>query len=87
MQQLNELNDAWALMFPSVAVPSDVQWTVWRLAYSDTIVRKGLAELGKKYMKLNGSMDTDHMLRFASAIMNRLSHESHAPWAKKGKSQ
>jgi hypothetical protein len=72
IESINDLKGAWALMFPGTPVPSDAQWTIWRLAHPGNIIRTSLAELGKKYLKLNGRMDADYMIRFASAVMNRL---------------
>ena len=38
-------------------------------------VREALVHLGIKYSRLNGQMEMDHILRFVSAVMNRLSKE------------
>ena len=70
-----ELREAWAALFPNVAVPADSQFALWLMMHSDDIVREGMVQLATKRRKLHGQMDADYMIRFASAVMNRLTRE------------
>jgi hypothetical protein len=76
LEEIDDLKAAWVLMFPGVLVPNDGQWAIWRLTYPENSIRMGLAELGKKYLKLDGRMDREYMLRFASAVMSRSYRDS-----------
>lgn len=40
--------------------------------HDDSIVEQGIAQLVVKYGKMGGKMDLDYMIKFASAVMNRL---------------
>jgi hypothetical protein len=69
--EIDDLKTAWQMMFPSVPVPTDGQWTIWRLLHPAESIRYALAELGKKYLKLGGEMETAYMVRFASSVMSK----------------
>lgn len=68
---LVELKEVWRLLFPNIAAPADHQWALWLLLHDLQIVKDSIAELAKKYRTLNGQMDADYMVRFASSVMNR----------------
>lgn len=70
-----ELTDAWILLFPRTELPSKEQWAVWLLLHDSATVKDGIAQLATKYQKLHGSMTRDYMIRFASAVMNRIKRE------------
>lgn len=72
-----ELKELWALLFPGVEVPGDQQWALWHLRHDADIVRQGITELATKFRRLNGTMDSLYMAKFASSVMNRLSQERH----------
>ena len=70
-----EARDAWTVLFPNVAVPGENQFALWLIMHRSEVVREGIVQLATKYRKLQGAMDVDYMVRFASAVMNRLSKE------------
>lgn len=72
---ISDMKELWTKLFPSVPAPDEGQWALWFLRHSPVIVREGIAELGIKYRKLNGQMDSIYMGKFASSVMNRLSRE------------
>ena len=73
--QKTQWRENWATLFANVPVPSDRQWAVWSLLHDPEIIRLGIGELAVKYEKLSGRMGPDHMLKFASSVMNRLTRE------------
>jgi hypothetical protein len=66
--------DIWTRLFPNVQAPAESQWALWLLLHDAAVVKEGIAELALKYHKLKGKMEVDYMVRFASSVMNRLSH-------------
>jgi len=77
MAEAIEIKKVWTTLLPEIAVPADRQWALWLVLHDPEIVRKGIAQLAAKYRKVQGAMDADYMVRFASSVMNRLSNESH----------
>jgi hypothetical protein len=69
------LRDSWAALFPGAAVPADSQFALWLLLHDDSTVNGGMVQLAAKYRKLEGRMDEAYMVKFASAVMNRLQRE------------
>ena len=70
-----ELKETWSLLFPEVMIPPDQQWALWLMLHDAKVVREGIAQLATKYNKLGSNMDADYRVKFASAVMNRLSRE------------
>jgi hypothetical protein len=73
---IHELKEFWTMLFPQSQPPEDSQWALWFLQHDPHIVREGIAQLAAKRRKLNGKMDADYMVKFASAVMNRLTRSN-----------
>jgi len=71
---VESIRECWALLFPFAI--SDRQIGIWLVAHDPQIIRKGISSAGLKYERLNGAMNLDHALRFASSVMNRMTAES-----------
>jgi hypothetical protein len=69
---IHELKEFWTMLFPQSQAPADSQWALWFLQHDPGIVREGIVQLATKRRKLNDKMDADYMVKFASAVMNRL---------------
>lgn len=72
-----DTRNTWNEFFPKINLPED-QWVVWETLHEPAIIRKAMAQLAVKRIKVGGHMDLDHMVRFASAVMNRLDREAEA---------
>jgi len=72
LETTHTLKETWGLLFPKAATPEDYQWTLWLVLHDASTVKEGIAELAKKYHKVNARMDADYMVRFASSVMNRI---------------
>lgn len=75
LESVEELKNAWEITFPEREMPSPQQWGIWLLRYELKVIREGLASLATRYATLKGEMTDEHMTRFASAVMGRLSEE------------
>ena len=73
---IRELKELWTMLFAPAALPDDPQWAIWFLQHQPGTVREGIVQLAKKHRKLDGNMDTTYMVKFASAVMNRLTRTS-----------
>jgi hypothetical protein len=71
-----ELQETWTTLFPGVQMPADHQFALWLLLHDATTVRTAFAQLATKYRKVDGRMDAGYMVKFASAVMNRLQREA-----------
>jgi hypothetical protein len=78
---INELSELWRAVFRT-ETPNQQQWIVWTNLHDADIVREGLLQLAVKHRKAGGTMTQDHMIRFASAVMNRLRIERRSALAK-----
>jgi hypothetical protein len=74
--ELQELRGVWTALFPAVPV-EDSRLALWLLKHGTTIARCGILELAVKHQKL-GTMSDDHMGRFASAVMSRMTLQEKA---------
>jgi hypothetical protein len=72
-QVVQELQQAWSLLFPKTEPPATEQWALWALMYDQETIRLGLLQLTKKYRNVSGDMTPDHMGKFLSAVMARIS--------------
>jgi hypothetical protein len=70
-----ELREAWTALFPEPC-PDDGQWSLWLLLHDPDTVKQGIAQLAAKYRKVNGQMDRQYMVKFASSVMNRITKET-----------
>lgn len=66
------LHELWALLLPEVTAPADRQLTLWLMLHDAATVRAGLVQMAAKYRQLNGDMEADYRVRFASSVMNRI---------------
>jgi hypothetical protein len=69
-----ELQELWRALFRTEP-PPEQQWVIWSNLHDEGIVRDGLLQLAVKHRKMAGTMTADHMIRFCSAVMNRLTSE------------
>jgi hypothetical protein len=71
MDNVPDLQKAWELIF-NCGAPDDAQFSLWLIKHDLSIVRKAIGVTAMKFKKLNGQMDREYLIRFASAVMNRL---------------
>jgi hypothetical protein len=76
-----ELREVWRALFRTEQL-DEQQWIIWEKLHSVGTIREGILQLAVKHRKMAGTMTLDHMLRFASAVMNRLTKEKHVALAK-----
>lgn len=68
------LSDVWNTLFPFLL--AEKQLAVWLILHNAEIVRQGIIAAGRKAISLNGNMNQEYAVRFASSVMNRLSRET-----------
>jgi hypothetical protein len=73
--EVQEVKELWARLLPREPLPADDQWDLWGALHDPEIIHSALTQTALKYRKLNGAMELDYILRFASAVMSRLSRE------------
>jgi hypothetical protein len=71
---IQEFKQMWRAIFRNEP-PKDAQWMIWGKMHDMDTVREGLLQLALRHRKLAGVMDMDHMIRFSSAVMNRLTRD------------
>jgi hypothetical protein len=76
LSELRILKEQWARLLPNEAVPEDDQLYIWLSQHESSTICKAFTQLAVKFKGLHGAMGRDHMIRFASAVMNRLSREA-----------
>lgn len=76
--QLADAKKMWQALFPKVPAPTDEQWALWLIRHHSSTVKEGLCALATKYQRLEGKMDDTYMLKFASAVMNRITSQRRA---------
>jgi hypothetical protein len=59
--------------------PSHQQFLVWLQLHSFTRMTFAINKAGRKYLRLQGQMDEDFLLRYTSKIANALKTEEEAP--------
>jgi len=75
MQSFNELKYQWKRLLPTELLPGDEQFNIWLSLYDAKMVASAITQLAIKHKKLNGVMERDYVIRFASAVMSRLYRE------------
>ena len=76
---VHDLEMGWTLIFPTVPGPDSRQWAVWIMTQGVDIVRRAIAKLGGRFGRAPVELDnTESLIKFGSAIMNRLSREASA---------
>ena len=73
-KDIHSIRECWTMVFPALPV-SDRQLSIWLVSHDVSIVRKGITRAAVRSEQLRGVMSEDYVLRFASAVMNRLSGE------------
>jgi hypothetical protein len=76
-----ELREVWRALFRTEQL-DEQQWVIWEKLHSVDTIREGILQLAVKHRKMAGTMTLDHMVRFASAVMNRLTKEKQDAIAK-----
>jgi hypothetical protein len=69
-----ELKVLWKALFRADP-PTEKQWDVWAIFHDVDTIREGMLQLAIKDKKMAGDMSADYHIKFASAVMNRLSKE------------
>lgn len=75
MTDVTGAKHTWRVLFPELELPADRQFALWLMLHDVKTVQSAFAQLAAKFEKLNGNMDADYRVKFASAIMNRLGRE------------
>jgi hypothetical protein len=75
VQSFSELKQQWERLIPTEPLPGDEQFNIWLSLYDATMVANAITQLAIKHKKLNGVMERDYVIRFASAVMSRLYRE------------
>ena len=70
----DELKVLWKALFRTEP-PTERQWAVWAIFHDADTIREGMLQLAIKDKKMAGGMSADYRIKFASAVMNRLSKE------------
>jgi hypothetical protein len=65
---LDQLMESWKSMINSFT-PCREQFALWLCTHDDDTVRYGIRETAKKFLR-DGKMTDDHLVRYASAVMN-----------------
>ena len=73
--ELRELKKQWERLLSIEPLPEDDQFDIWLALHDAPTVAKAITQLAIKYKKLGGAMERDYVIRFASAVMSRLSRE------------
>jgi hypothetical protein len=73
--ELAQAKEIWMALLPRAPLPADDQWLLWLFRHGVNTVSEAVGQLAEKHHKLNGAMDADYQIRFASSVMNRLSRE------------
>ena len=66
--QVEEVRRVWNSLFP-INVPSENQIRTW-LCHSPYTVALGLREAARTFCRLKGDMSLEHVIRYASKVMN-----------------
>lgn len=72
---IHQLKELWMMLFSGSTPPEDSQWALWFLLHDPDTVREGIVQLAAKRRKLHEQMDAVYMIKFASAVMGRLTRE------------
>jgi hypothetical protein len=72
---MHSATNTWKEFFPAIELPES-QSRIWATLHTPPVVESSIAQLAVKYRKLGEKMDLDYMVRFASAVMNRLDPRS-----------
>jgi hypothetical protein len=73
-QTRDELKVLWKALFRSNP-PEEKQWDMWSIFHDSDTIREGLVQLAIKDRKTGGEMSEDYRIKFAAAVMNRVSKD------------
>jgi hypothetical protein len=76
--EISELKDHWQAILPDENSPAVDQWAIWLAMHKPSVVSAALTQTAIKRKKVGNEMSGDRLIRFASAIMTRLSKEASA---------
>jgi hypothetical protein len=79
LQPSTELNNAkthWRDVLPGEPMPENDQWCIWHSMHRLPAIISAITQTAVKRKKLGAEMTGDRVIRFASAIMTRLSKEA-----------
>jgi hypothetical protein len=68
---------SWNEFFAAIELPAS-QAKIWAALHTPEVIDSAIAQTAVKYTKLSGRMDLTYMVKFASAVMNRLAREQAA---------
>jgi hypothetical protein len=74
--EISELKNHWQSILPDEETPAVDQWAIWRAMHKPTVISNALTQAAVKRKKVGAEMSGDRLIRFASAIMTRLSREA-----------
>jgi len=77
MDSASELQKAWELMFNCPA-PDNAQFSLWFVKHDLPVIRQAIGATAMKFKRLEGRMDRDYLIKFASSVMNRLDAPQHS---------
>jgi len=69
MQPRELVQKTWGSLIPHY-LPAPKQFDLWLGRHDYTTVLHAITQTAKKAIKLNGTMTPEHMVRFASKVMN-----------------
>jgi hypothetical protein len=67
--QLHAAKALWSNVL-AIPLPSDQQFMYWICSFGPSAVSEGILQAAKKNLRLGGSMDQTHAIKFASVVMN-----------------
>src|SRR5258708_4744310 len=70
--QLRSMKTLWTNVL-TIPLPSDQQFMFWVCSFGCSIVSQGILDAAKRNLRLGGTMDQSHAVKFASCVMNKTS--------------
>jgi hypothetical protein len=56
--------------------PAREQFAIWAALHSQVVIRQGILKTAMRNQSMNGAMDSDHRLRYASRVMLTLTAQA-----------
>lgn len=57
-------------------VPSEAQWNIWLSFHTPEVMMKVVLKTIKRWVKLNGNMTEDYLVRYTSSLANKITGDS-----------
>jgi hypothetical protein len=73
VEQRNAEVDALTVLWQSMVTgfcPTSQQFSVWLQLHTFERVTHAVTKTGRKFLRLDGQMDADHLVRFCSSVAN-----------------